>query len=203
MTTNAYNIVTGTPFTITFNGGTNTFNIPGDYTAMFNPGAILTVLGGSPNGGYQAVTSSVFSGGNTVVTVSSYSAGTSYPGPATFTGSGAGNIIWFHGSDWTLQTVLSPLGYNWSMGAVTSSAGTTIVGRTGQFGTLDIWRATDGALNGSSSWTNVTTGALGTGGSMGWIIDKGSDWFFPTYPGFLDFSTDDGVTWGYTGAGMM
>jgi hypothetical protein len=88
-------IITGAPFSVTFNGGTDTFTIVGENcTSLFNAGAILTVIGGSPNGGYQQVVSSTFSGGNTVVTCSSYASNTVYPGPATFT-AGTGTIIWF------------------------------------------------------------------------------------------------------------
>jgi hypothetical protein len=90
-----FNIVTGIPFSVTFNNGTNTFTITGgDYTDMFNANALLTALGGSPNGGYQQVISSVFSSGNTTVTVTPYAVGTSYPGPSTYT-TGTGTIIWF------------------------------------------------------------------------------------------------------------
>ncbi len=88
----AVHIVTGTPFSVTFVNGTNTFTIPGNFTSVFVAQQILTVLGGSPNGGYQSVSSSSFDGTNTTVTVSSYSTGTSYPGPATFT-IGTGTVI--------------------------------------------------------------------------------------------------------------
>src|SRR5271157_5820982 len=63
----AVNIVSGTPFYgVTLNSGSpaSLFVAGPDYTAMFNTGAILTVLGGSPNGGYQKVTSSSYSIGD-------------------------------------------------------------------------------------------------------------------------------------------
>ncbi len=96
-TTNTINVVSGTKFTnVTFNGGTNTFQIPGNYTNYFAPNYVLTALGGAPNGGYQIVLSSTFTGGNTIVTVASYSTGTAYPGPATFTAATGGTVIWFN-----------------------------------------------------------------------------------------------------------
>ena len=62
----AVNIVTGIPFSVTFNNGTATFTITGaNHTDMFIANQIITALGGSPNGGYQEVVSSTFTGGNT------------------------------------------------------------------------------------------------------------------------------------------
>src|SRR5271157_179460 len=61
--TNTLNLVTGTPFFgSTLNGGSSAtlFIAAVDYTNMFNPGAILTIIGGPPNGGYQQVTSSSY-----------------------------------------------------------------------------------------------------------------------------------------------
>lgn len=94
-----FNIVTGTPFAgVTFNTGTSTFTITGgDYTLMFNTGAILTVLNTSTsNDGYYETVSSTFSGGDTIVTVASYNVGTSYPGTVPFVSSPTGLAIWFY-----------------------------------------------------------------------------------------------------------
>ena len=61
MTSAAVYIITGTPYTVALVGGTNTFLVDGNYTYIFDTGSILTVLGGSPNGGYQQVVSSTIS----------------------------------------------------------------------------------------------------------------------------------------------
>src|SRR5277367_2215143 len=105
----AIHIVTGIPFAVTFNNGTNTFTVTaaGDFTKTFAPGYILTAIGGSPNGGYQTVSSSTYTGGYTVVTVSSYSTGTAYPGPATYS-TGTGTVIWFN------ATAGAPVGFVWT-----------------------------------------------------------------------------------------
>lgn len=93
----AIHIVTGVPFTTTPSAGTSTFTITGkNVTSMFNPNAILTITGtNTSNDGYYQVVSSTFTGGNTVVTVVSYSTGTAYPGTVPFVSSGAGLVIWF------------------------------------------------------------------------------------------------------------
>lgn len=93
-TINNVHVVTGIPFAATFGSGVNTFTVAGNYTSMFGPNGILTVIGGSPNGGYRKITSAVFSAGNTTVTSTSYSTGTAYPGPTNFT-SGSGTVILF------------------------------------------------------------------------------------------------------------
>lgn len=91
----AVTIVTGIPFSVTFNNGTATFTISGNHTDYFATNQIITAVGGAPNGGYQTVVSSLFSGGNTVVTVTPYSVGTAYPGPATYS-TGSGTVISFN-----------------------------------------------------------------------------------------------------------
>lgn len=127
-------VVTGTPFTATFINATNTFTVPGDFTNMFAAGAILTALGGAPNGGYREVVSSVFGSGVTTVTSTSYAIGTAYPGPATFT-TGTGSIIWFFAGSPPVSIDLISIGVNNSLGGLialasdksllTSSDGTT------------------------------------------------------------------------------
>lgn len=92
------NVVSGTPFhSVTFDVGQSTFTLTGgDFTSMFNVGAIFTVFGTSTsNDGYYIVSSSIFTSGNTVVTVTSYSTGTSYPGTVPFVSSSTGTVLWF------------------------------------------------------------------------------------------------------------
>src|SRR5271154_4981123 len=93
-------IVTGTKFpSVTFNPTTSTFTLgqAGNFTGMFNAGAICTATGTSTaNDGYYQVISSVYSGGFTTVTVESYAVGTSYPGSVPFVSSGTGTVIWFY-----------------------------------------------------------------------------------------------------------
>src|SRR5271157_3717442 len=135
-TINTVNIVTGIPFySVTFNNGTNTFTINGhDYTDIFSPNAILTALGGPPNGGYQIVLYSTFTGGNTVVTVASYSTGTSYPGPATFT-TGTGTIIWFNNTG--IPPSMFPLPTDLLAVYALTSPGVIVGGGSTSFKTID------------------------------------------------------------------
>src|SRR5271163_1445760 len=106
-------IVTGTKFpSVTFNAATSTFTLgqAGDFRDMFNTGAICTATGTSTsNDGYYSVVSSIYSGGYTTVTVSSYAIGTSYPGTVPFVSSSAGTVIWFFAG------ALSVLNY-WGVG---------------------------------------------------------------------------------------
>lgn len=77
-------LITGVPFTAMLNNGTNTLSVAGDFVRWFQPNVILGITDGA-NGGYQRVTSAVFTSGSTVVTVTPYSLNTSHPGPSTFT----------------------------------------------------------------------------------------------------------------------
>lgn len=93
----AVNVVTGVPFSgATFNAGTSVFVVSGDYTKIFISGAIIAVFGTSTtNDGYYQVVSSMFSGGDTNVTVMSYTPGSStHPGTTPFVSSGAGTALW-------------------------------------------------------------------------------------------------------------
>jgi hypothetical protein len=167
----AVHIVTGIPFSVTFNDSTNTFTITGhDYTSVFTAGSIITALGGTPNGGYQQVTSSVFSGGNTVVTVSSYSVGTTYPGPATFS-AGSGTVIWFIAG--------TPPASLWTQ--VASDAIFTAAGDTPN----------------SVAFLSATHAAVVTNfGNAGYTTDSGSTWTYVPSPvasaGYLSNIVSDG-----------
>jgi hypothetical protein len=103
--------------------------------------------------------------------------------------------------NWTLQTQLidaDSVALRNVVGAATDH-GTTIVAYFNVDTGLDVFRATDGGLNGAGSWTNVITfGSWGGGtsivlyvGSNTWIITGGPGGYFYT-------STDDGQTWALT-----
>src|SRR5271157_508459 len=146
-TTAAVAIVTGVPFAATFNNGTATFTIAGNQTSYFFTDALVTVPGGGANSGYQIVLSSVFSGGNTVVTVASYSTGTAYPGPATFT-TGSGTVLWFNATGTppsppfpASTDLLAIVDGNFSKFVTTGGAGTILT-----------------STNGTTSWVSQTSG---------------------------------------------
>jgi len=196
-------IVTGTPFPVTFNNGTNTFTIAGgDFTGMFITNQIITALGGPPNGGYQKVVSSVYSGGNTVVTVNPYSIGTIYPGPATFT-TGGGTVIWFSNiaapvATWSLQVNFEGNDGN-SINNMVLGTGTNAIA----FGQSQSYSTT----NGGTSWTPITLPS----GTV-FVFSTGfSNTFFASTGGStginnLYYSNNVGVTWtnipitGYSGS---
>ena len=192
----AIHIVTGIPFTVTFNNATNTFSInaSGDYTGMFIPNQILTAIGGSPNGGYQLVTSSTYTGGHTVVTVSSYSTGTAYPGPAEFT-TGTGTIIWFNA---TGGGPPPPIGLVWTssvsptvnpISAMATLSGTTLIVDNDSG---NVYKSTNGGI----SWSTVATGIPNTGiFAQGALAVGGSTWIYSVDAQHVDRSTDNGATW--------
>jgi len=197
--TNAINIITGTPFSATFNNGTNTFTIAGhDYTNLFVTNAILTVLGGTPNGGYQKVTSSTFTGGNTVVTVTSYSVDTTFPGPTTFS-TGTGIVL-------LMTNVASPAGFTWTTLTTGFEADGNYSDLTYQNGLWVISTVTGTGVRGfvltspdRTTWTKSLLPVAATGiqymskpqfGNGVWVISvnitDGSD---------LIFTSPDTVTW--------
>lgn len=101
----------------------------------------------------------------------------------------------------TWQCDLGSVGY-WTMDLRTGPTGTTMAMRD-DAGGLEFFRATDGGLNGAASWTQPAY-AIGSGGAMGLFTYSGNGhWQGPTYPGTLNYSTDDGVTWNYTTTGLM
>jgi hypothetical protein len=195
----AVHIVTGIPFSVTFNDSTNTFTITGhDYTSVFTAGSIITALGGTPNGGYQQVTSSVFSGGNTVVTVSSYSVGTSYPGPATFS-AGSGTVIWFIAGSGPPP----PVGLNWmsrtsptvnSITGLATTGGTTLAVDSDAGG---VYKSTDGG----HTWTSV--GTVPNVLSNGILAQAAGTWIWSANAANIDRSTDTGVTWTSIATGVV
>lgn len=181
MSNAAINIITGIPFPVTFNAGTNTFaiNTAGDYTGMFVTNAILTALGGPPNGGYQKVIASSFTGNHTTVTVSSYSTNTAYPGPTTFT-AGTGTIIWF--TDTAAGSIpynvlfSIPGTYSWTVPVGVTSISATTIGGGGGSGN-NFGSGGGGGANAHVSTMSVTPGDIWTiiVGSPGAVTGNGGD----------------------------
>jgi beta-lactam-binding protein with PASTA domain len=95
---------------------------------------------------------------------------------------------------WVNQTQLAGVtGESVCIGLITSPTGTTIAAFITNYGGLDVFRATDGGLNGAASWTRVVNSGLACsslayGGGGVWFIYGGD---------FVYGSLDDGVTWAY------
>lgn len=193
--TGAITIVTGTPFSVTFNNGTATFTIIGaNYTSLFVTNAILTAVGGSPNGGYQTVVSSAFTSGNTVVTVTSYSTGTAYPGPATYT-TGTGTVILMN----NIAVPSTPDNIAVGIGTLSAAAGFFVLinNNTYQVSTnsTSFTAESFGGAQGGATLTGISNGgsggvtfAVGTGGTI-IKTTNGTTWTSVTSPTSNDLTS--------------
>lgn len=194
--TAAINIITGVPFpSTTFNVGTSVAVVPGKHTDLLVANALVAVYGTSTsNDGYYEVLSSIYTGGNTEVTVASYTPGAStHPGTVPFVSSSSGTLLLVGtvGGSSAYSISFTPPTANAGWFDIAMNTGTIVLSGYESSASLSaVIRTTNG-----TSWTEITVPVTDTSETMYGIANNGSTFTSVGGSGSIVTSTNSGATW--------